>query len=88
MPCGSSDTATKIFYMTLQDYVMKVSGDFMERIHKLIVIDIVFMDMLFLFLIWSCDITWLYGHVTLWVEVIQVLPSLVAVGIVIGEICF
>ena len=51
MPCGSSDTATKIFYMTLQDYVMKVSGDFMERIHKLIVIDIVFKDMLFLFLI-------------------------------------
>ena len=49
--CGSSDTAAKIFYVTLQDYVIKGSGDFMEgnsSLHipilpKLIVIDIVLM---------------------------------------------
>ena len=28
--CGSSDTATKIVYMTLQDHVIKGSGDFMK----------------------------------------------------------
>ena len=29
-PCGSSDTATKIVYIILQDHVIKGSGDFME----------------------------------------------------------
>ena len=29
-PCGSSDTATKIFYVTLQDHVIKVSVVFMK----------------------------------------------------------
>ena len=29
-PCGSSDTAAKIVYMTLQNHVIKGYGDFME----------------------------------------------------------
>ena len=29
-PCGSSNRATTIFYVTLQDHVIKGSGDFME----------------------------------------------------------
>ena len=29
-PCGSSDTAAKIFYVTLQDNVIEGSGYFME----------------------------------------------------------
>ena len=70
--------------MTLQDYVMKVSGDFMERIHKLIVIDnvIVFVSHMILrhhVIIWSCDFMG-RSHSS---------PTgLVAVGIVIVEICF
>ena len=52
-PCGSSDIAAKIFYVTLQDYMIKGSGDFMKRnslmyIHtlpKLTAIDFVLMDM-------------------------------------------
>ena len=52
-PCGSSsDTAAKMLYMTLQDHVIKGSGDFLEGnsslcIHtlpKLIAMDIVLMD--------------------------------------------
>ena len=51
-PFGSRDTAAKIIYMTLQDYVMKGSGAFMEgksslcipTLSKLISIDIVLMD--------------------------------------------
>ena len=51
--CGSSDTAAKIVYMTLQDHVIKGSGDFMEGqsslyipiLPKLIAIDIMLMDM-------------------------------------------
>ena len=49
---GSSDTAAKILYLTLQDHVIKVSGDFIEgnfSLHiptppKLIAINIVLMD--------------------------------------------
>ena len=52
-PCGSSDTAAKIVYVTLQDHVIKGSGDFMEgnaslyipTLPKLIAIDVVLMDM-------------------------------------------
>ena len=52
-PCGNSDTAVKIVYMTLQDHVVKGSGDFMETnstlyiptLPKLIAIDIVLMYM-------------------------------------------
>ena len=48
----SSDTATKIFYMTLQDHGIKGSGDFMEEdsllyiptLPKLIAINFVLMD--------------------------------------------
>ena len=29
-PCSSRDTAAKIFYVTLQDHVIKGSGGFME----------------------------------------------------------
>ena len=29
-PCGSSDTAAKIIYVTFQDHVIKGSVDFME----------------------------------------------------------
>ena len=29
-PCGSSDTVAKIFYATLQDHMIKGSGDFIE----------------------------------------------------------
>ena len=51
-PCGSSDAAAKIFYVTLQDYVIKGSSDFMEEnsslyiptLPKLIAINIVLMD--------------------------------------------
>ena len=51
--CGSSDTAVKIVYMTLQDHVIEGSGDFMEgqsslyipTLPKLIAIDIMLMDM-------------------------------------------
>ena len=35
-PCGSSDTAAKIFYVTLQEHVIKGSGDLMgenSRLH-------------------------------------------------------
>ena len=50
--CGSSDTAAKIFYVILQDCVIKGSGDFMEgnsslyipTLPKLIGTDIVLMD--------------------------------------------
>ena len=52
-PCGSGDKAAKIYYMTLQDHVIKGSGDFMDvnsqlyvpNLPKLIAIDIVLMDM-------------------------------------------
>ena len=47
----SSDTATKIFYMTLQDHGIKGSGDFMEEdslyiptLPKLIAINFVLID--------------------------------------------
>ena len=30
-PCGSSNTATKIVYITLKDHVIKGYGDFKER---------------------------------------------------------
>ena len=51
-PCGSSDTAAKLFYVTLQDYVIKESGDFMEgnswlyipTVSKLIAIGIALID--------------------------------------------
>ena len=51
-PCASGDTSAKIFYVTLQDHVIKGSGDFMEgnsllhipTLPKLIAIDIVLMD--------------------------------------------
>ena len=51
--CDSSDTAAKIVYVTSQDHVIKGSGDFMERnsslyiptLLKLIVIEIVLMNM-------------------------------------------
>ena len=51
--CGSSDAAAKVVYMTLQDHVIKGSGDFMEGnsslyitiLPKLIVIYIVLMNM-------------------------------------------
>ena len=51
-PCGSSDTAAKIFYVTLQDYMIKGSADFMEGNSSLyiptqpilMVIDIVLMN--------------------------------------------
>ena len=51
-PCSSSDTAAKIFYVTLQDHVIKESGNFMEgnsslyipTLPTLIAIDIVLMD--------------------------------------------
>ena len=50
-PCGS-DTAAKMFHVTLQDHVIKESGDFMKgnsslylnTLSKLTVIDIVLMD--------------------------------------------
>ena len=51
-PCSSSDTAAKIFYVTLQDHVIKESGNFVEgnsslyipTLPTLIAIDIVLMD--------------------------------------------
>ena len=51
-PCGSSDTAAKIVYLTLQDQVIKEPGDFMEgnsslhipTISNMIAIDIVLID--------------------------------------------
>ena len=51
-PCGISDTAAKIIYVTLQDHVIKGSGDFMEgnsflyipTQSKLMAIDIVLTD--------------------------------------------
>ena len=51
-PCGGSDTAAKIFILTLQDHGIKESGDFMEEnsllyiptLPKLIAINIVLMD--------------------------------------------
>ena len=51
--CGSSYTAAKTFYVTLQDHAIKWSGDFMEGnsslcipiLQKLIVLDIVLMKM-------------------------------------------
>ena len=50
--CGSSDTAAKIVYMTLQDHVIKGFDDFMGRnsslyiptLSKLTTINIVLMD--------------------------------------------
>ena len=54
MPCGSSssDTAAKIFFVTLQDHIIKRSGDFMGRnyslyiptLTKLVAVDIVLMN--------------------------------------------
>ena len=52
MPCGSSDPAANIFYVTLQDHVIKGSGDFMDgnsslytpTLPKLIAIDIMLID--------------------------------------------
>ena len=52
-PCGSSDAAAKILYMTLQDHVIIGSGDFIEgksslyipTLPKLIAIAVVLMDM-------------------------------------------
>ena len=49
--CGSSNTAPKIVYISLQDHVIKGSGDFMEgnpslytpTLPKLIAIDIMLM---------------------------------------------
>ena len=51
-PCSSIDTASKIFYVTLKDHVIKGSGDFIEgnsslyipTLPKLKVIAIVLMD--------------------------------------------
>ena len=51
-PRGNSDTATNMIYVTLQDHLIKGSGDFEEgnsslyipTLPKLIIIDIVFMD--------------------------------------------
>ena len=51
-PRGNSDTATKIIYVTLQDHLIKGYADFVEgnsslyipTLPKLIIIDIVFMD--------------------------------------------
>ena len=51
-PCGSSDAAAKIVYMTLQDHVIKGSSDFMggntplyfPNLPKLIATDIVLMN--------------------------------------------
>ena len=69
-PCGSSDTAARIIYMTLQDYVIKGSGNFMEgnsslyipTLPKLIDIDnryiIILVCSMILedhLIIWSCD---------------------------------
>ena len=34
-PCGSSDTVAKIFYVALQDHVIKGSGDFIEGNYSL-----------------------------------------------------
>ena len=50
--CGSSDAAAKIVYVTLQDHMIKESGDFMEgnswlyipNLPKLIAIDTVLMN--------------------------------------------
>ena len=50
--CGSNDTAVKVVYMTLQDHVIKGTGDFMKEksllyiptLFKLIAIDIVLVD--------------------------------------------
>ena len=50
--CGTNNTTAEILYVTLQDHVIKGSGDFMEgisslnipRLAKLIAIDIVLMD--------------------------------------------
>ena len=63
-PCGCSDTAAKIVYMTLQDHMIKGSGDFMEgnsslytpSLPKLIAIDILLIDLTRLYvIIWSYD---------------------------------
>ena len=51
-PCGSSDAAAKIIFVTLQVHVIKGSGDFMKgnsslytsTLPKLIAIDIELMD--------------------------------------------
>ena len=51
-PSGSSDTAAKIFYATLQEHVIKGSGDFMGEnspcipplCQKLIAINVVLKD--------------------------------------------
>ena len=78
--CGSSDTLTKIFYVTLQGHMIKGSGDFIRgnssfyrpSLPKLIVIAVVLMDIyLFYFVPWSYKATWLYGNLTSWVEITQ-----------------
>ena len=51
-PCGSNDTAAKTLYVTLQDHMIKGTGDFMKvksslhipTLEKLIALDIVLMN--------------------------------------------
>ena len=58
-PCGSIDTWAKIAYMTVQNHVIKGSGQFMEAnslyiptLPKLTAIDIVLMDIYNYFSLW------------------------------------
>ena len=76
-PYGTSDAAAKIVNVTLQDHVIKGSGDFMERIvylhpakidsHKYFVNGYI----IILVCEWYYKAEYLYGYVTLWVEVTQ-----------------
>ena len=67
--CGSRDTAAKIVYVTLQDHVIKVSGEFMEEnsslyiptLPKLIAIDMVHGYAIIL----ACHVI-LQDHVIIW----------------------
>ena len=68
----SSDKAAKAFYMTLQDYVIKNSGDFMEQnyslyiptLPKLIAIDIVLNGFIYIFFL-VCYV-FLQEHMIIW----------------------
>ena len=75
--CGGSDTTAKIIYKTLQDHMIKGYGDFVEgnsslyfpTLPKLVAIDIVLIDIWLFWFVICYKTTWLYGPVTLSVEV-------------------